>query len=167
MAVQSRSIDSHRLQSTVLCNTIPAALVYGVYISQLIGYSRTSGSDDDFVIECYCMTWLIVTKYLYHKGPGYIPFVVITMRSFPQSWFFNGVVTRLTRRAIHAEQELLTLPEHLSPPPVLVVFVLLDLLFSTYRLVDDCFTFACHCFVCPFSIYYSRLPLWYLQIFTL
>jgi hypothetical protein len=48
MAVQSRSIDSHRLQSTVLCNTIPAALVYGVYISQLIGYSRTSGSDDDF-----------------------------------------------------------------------------------------------------------------------
>jgi hypothetical protein len=39
------------------------------------------------VIECYCMTWLIVTKYLCHKGPGYIPFVVITIRSFPQSWF--------------------------------------------------------------------------------
>jgi hypothetical protein len=37
------------------------------------------------VIECYCMSWLIVTKYLCHKGPGYIPFVVITIRSFPQS----------------------------------------------------------------------------------
>ena len=42
---------------------------------------------------------------------------------------------------MHAEQELLTLPEHLSPPPGLVVFVLLDLLFSTQRLVDDCLTF--------------------------
>ena len=48
MAVQSRSIDSHRLQSTVLCNNIPAAHLYGAYISQLIGYSRTSGSYDDF-----------------------------------------------------------------------------------------------------------------------
>ena len=47
MAVQSRGIDSHRLQSTVLCNNIPAALLYGVYISQLIRYSRTSGSYDD------------------------------------------------------------------------------------------------------------------------
>jgi hypothetical protein len=47
MAVQSRSIDSHRLQSTVLWNNIPAAHLYGAYISQLIGYSRTSGSYDD------------------------------------------------------------------------------------------------------------------------
>ena len=85
MAVQSRNIDSHRLQSTVLWNNIPAALLYRVCISQLIRYSRTSGSYDDIVIECYCMTWLIVAKYLCHKGPGYIPFVVITIQSFPQS----------------------------------------------------------------------------------
>ena len=45
------------------------------------------------VIECYCMTWLIVTKYLCHKGPGYIPFVVITIQSFPQSWLFSTNTT--------------------------------------------------------------------------
>ena len=158
MAVQSRSIDSHRpFQQHFYMEY--ASLSWSD-IPELVGPMMIS------VIECYCMTWLIVTKYLCHKGPGYIPFVVITIRSFPQSWFFNGVVTRLTRRVINVEQELLTLPEHLSPPPVLVVFVLLDLLFSTYRLIDDCFTFVCHCTVCPFSIYCSRLPLWYLQIFT-
>jgi hypothetical protein len=48
MAVQSRSIDSHRLQSTVLCNNIPATLLDGVYISWLIRYSKTSGLYDDF-----------------------------------------------------------------------------------------------------------------------
>ena len=33
----------------------------------------------------------------------------------------------VTRRVSLVEQELLTLPEHLSPPPVLVMFVFLDL----------------------------------------
>ena len=130
MALQCRSIDSHRLQSTVLCNTIPAALLYGVYISQLIGYSRTSGSYDDFrdrvllhdLVNCHEISVLQRTR-IYS-------FCRIHNRSFPQSWFFNGVVTRLTRRVINVEQELLTLPEHLSPPPVLVVFVFLDLLIA-------------------------------------
>jgi hypothetical protein len=36
--------------------------------------------------------------------------------------------TRLTRRVPLVEQELTTLPEHLSSPPFLVGFVLLDLL---------------------------------------
>jgi hypothetical protein len=39
----------------------------------------------------------------------------------------TGFVTRLTRRVPLVEQELLTLPEHLSSPPVLVGFVLLGL----------------------------------------
>jgi hypothetical protein len=41
----------------------------------------------------------------------------------------TGFVTRVTRRVPLVEQELLTLPEHLSSPPHLVRFVLLDLLF--------------------------------------
>ena len=44
-------------------------------IPELVGYMMIS------VTECYCMTWMIVTKYLCHKGPGNIPFFVITIRS--------------------------------------------------------------------------------------
>ena len=36
-------------------------------------------------------------------------------------------VTRLTQRVPLVEQELVSLPEHLSSPPILVGFVLLDL----------------------------------------
>jgi hypothetical protein len=39
----------------------------------------------------------------------------------------TGFVSRLTRQVPLVEQELLTLPEHLSSPRVLVGFVLLDL----------------------------------------
>ena len=46
------------------------------------------------------------------------------LSSFPQSRLIIGFVTRLTRRVSLVEQELLTLPEHLSSFPVLVGFVL-------------------------------------------
>ena len=46
-------------------------------IPELVGYMMIS------VTECYCMTWIIVTKYLCHKGPGNIPFFVITIQSGP------------------------------------------------------------------------------------
>ena len=49
---------------------------------------------------------------------GYVPFVVITIRSIPLSWLVTGFVTRVTRRVPHVEQELLTLPEHMSSYPV-------------------------------------------------
>ena len=42
-----------------------------------------------------------------------------TARSFPHSSLNTGFVTRLTRRVPLVEQELLTLPEHLSSSPVL------------------------------------------------
>ena len=44
----------------------------------------------------------------------------VTSRSFPHSWLITGFVPRLTQRVSLVEQELLTLPEHLSSPPVLV-----------------------------------------------
>jgi hypothetical protein len=37
---------------------------------------------------------------------------------FPNSCLITGIVTRLTRRMPVVEKELLTLPEHLSSPPV-------------------------------------------------
>ena len=49
---------------------------------------------------------------------GYVPLVVNTSRSFPHSWLIIGFVSRLTRRVPLVEQELPTLPEHLSSPPV-------------------------------------------------
>ena len=44
--------------------------------------------------------------------------LVSTSPSFPHSWFITGCVTRLTRRVSLVEQELHTLPEHLSSPLV-------------------------------------------------
>jgi hypothetical protein len=49
---------------------------------------------------------------------GYVPLVINNSRSFPHSRFITGFVTRLTRRVSLVEQELLTLPEHLSSPSV-------------------------------------------------
>ena len=48
----------------------------------------------------------------------YVPLVINTSRSFPHSPLITGFVTRLARWLPLVEQELLTLPEHLSSPPV-------------------------------------------------
>jgi len=75
---------------------------------------------------------------------GYVPLVVNTSRIFPHSWLITGFVTRLARQVPLVEQELLTLPEHLSSPPV----------FSGVRVTRS--LVLCVCFVdrlsyCPFS----------------
>ena len=41
-----------------------------------------------------------------------------SLKLFPRSWLITGFVTRLIRRVSLMEQELLTLPDHLSSPPV-------------------------------------------------
>jgi hypothetical protein len=76
----------------------------------------------------------------------------------------TGFVTRVTRRVPHEEQELPTLPEHQSSPPV----------FSGVRVSRSlvfCVVFcrslfvplsSGHYVVCP-SIYGLWWPLWYLQ----
>jgi hypothetical protein len=68
------------------------------------------------------ITWLTVTEYLCHKWTqirGDAPLDANSSLSFPHSWLITGFVTRLTRRASLVEQELLTLPEHLSSPTVI------------------------------------------------
>jgi hypothetical protein len=47
---------------------------------------------------------------------GYVPFVVITIQSFPHSWLIIGLVTKVTRQMLQVEKDLLTLPEHMSSP---------------------------------------------------
>jgi hypothetical protein len=46
-----------------ICSNIPAALAYGVYISQMIRYSRACGSYQDFLDR-----GLLLTRKLLNKG---------------------------------------------------------------------------------------------------
>jgi hypothetical protein len=65
------------------------------------------------------------------------------------------------------EQDLLTLAEHLSSPPVFSGVHVTRSLVLYVCFVDRCLSFCTfsfgHCVVCSFSIYGFRLPLWYLQ----
>jgi hypothetical protein len=78
----------------------------------------------------------------------------------------TGFVTRLTRRVLLVEQELLTLPEDLSSPLVFSVVRVTQYLVLFVCFVDRCLSFRPfsigHCVVCS-SIYGFWLPLWYLQ----
>ena len=98
---------------------------------------------------------------------GYVPLVINTSRSFPRSWLITGFVTRLTRRVSLVKQELLTIPEHLSSPPVFSGVRVIRSLVLYVCFVDHClslwtFPFG-HCIVCSSSIYGFWLSLWYLQ----
>jgi hypothetical protein len=89
------------------------------------------------------------------------------MPSFPRSWLITAFVTRLTRRVPLMEQELLTLPEHRSSPPVFSGVLVTRSLVLCVCFVDRCLSFCTfsfgHCVVCSSSIYGFWLPLWYLQ----
>ena len=126
-----------------ICSNIPAAPAYEVYISQLIRYSRSCGSYQDFLNRGLQLTRKLLNQGFllvklksslqkfygrHHVWPlwnicvtndhGYVPLVVNTSRSFPHSWLITGFVTRLTRRVPLVDQELPILPEHTSAPPV-------------------------------------------------
>jgi hypothetical protein len=93
---------------------------------------------------------------------GYIPLVVSTSRSFPHSRLITGFVTRLTRRMPLVEQELLTLPEHLSSPPGFSGVRVTRSLVLYVCFVDRCLSFCTfsfgHCVVCSSSVYELWLP---------
>ena len=96
---------------------------------------------------------------------GYVPLVVNTSRSFPRSWLITGCVTRLTRRVSLVEQELPTLPEHLSSPLVFRGVRVTRSLVLYVCFVDCCLSFCTfsfgHCVVCSSYIYGFWLPLWH------
>jgi hypothetical protein len=79
----------------------------------------------------------------------------------------TGGVTRFTRWVPLVEQELLTLPEHLSSPPVFSGVRVTRSLILCVCFVDRCLSFSTfsfgHCFVCSSLIYRFWLPLWYFQ----
>jgi hypothetical protein len=98
---------------------------------------------------------------------GYVPLVLNTFRSFPHSWHISGFVTRLTRRVSLVKHALLTLPEHMSSPPIFSGVHATRSLVLYICFVDCCLSFCSfsfgHCVVCSSSIYELLLPLWYLQ----
>ena len=98
---------------------------------------------------------------------GYVSLVVNTSQSFPHWWLITGFVTRLTRRMSPVKQELLTILEHPSSPPVLSGVHVTRSLVLCVCFIDRCLsccTFSfCHCVVCSSLICGFWLPLWYLQ----
>ena len=104
---------------------------------------------------------------LFIRFIGYVPLIVNTSRSFPRSWLTTGFVTRWARWVPLLEQELHTLPEHLSSPPVFNGVHVTRSLVLCVCFVDRCLSFYTfsfgHCVVYSSSIYGFWLPLWYLQ----
>jgi hypothetical protein len=90
-----------------------------------------------------------------------------TSRSFPHSRLITRFVTRLTRRVPLVEQDLPTLPAHLSSPPVYNGVRVTRSLVLYVCFVDHCLSFCTfsfgHCVVCSSSIYGFWLSLYYLQ----
>ena len=126
-----------------ICSNIPAVPAYGVYISQLIRYSRACGSYQDFLDR-----GLLLTRKLLNQG-----FLSVKLKSS----LITEFVTRMTRRVSLVEQELFTLPEHLRSPPVFSGVRVTRSLVVYACVVDRCLSFCTfsfgHCVVCSSSIY--------------
>ena len=85
---------------------------------------------------------------LYFDGCG--PVVVNTSRSFPHSWLITGFVSRLTRREPLVEQELRTLLDHLSSPPIFSGVRVARSLVLCVCFVERCLSFFCWPLCCLF-----------------
>ena len=100
------------------------------------------------------MTWPNDGIYCVTNDHGYVPFDVVIIRSYYNSWVIFRFLTRVTRQVQHVEQELLTLSEQLSWSPVICGFVLLD-----HCLSFKSFSYS-HCIICVFATYGFWLPFW-------
>ena len=98
---------------------------------------------------------------------GCVPLVITLPGPFLVHGHITGFITKLTRRMPREEQELLTLLEHLSSPPVFIEVCVTRSLVLYVCFVDRCLSFCTfsfdHCVVCYSSIYGFWLTLWYIQ----
>ena len=177
-------------------SNILAAPAYGVYISQMIQYSRACGSYQDFLDRGLLLTrkllnqvfLLVKLKSSLRKFCGRhhdlvnrygisvsqmttdnVPLVVSTSRSFPNSRLITGFVTRLTWRVPLVEQELFTLPEHLSSHLVfngvrVTRSLVLYVCFFRSLFVLCTFSFG-HCVVCSLIYRFSLPPFGIIKLF--
>ena len=79
-----------------ICSNIPAAPAYGVYISQLIRYSRACGSYQDFLDR-----WLLLTRKLVNQR--FLVPVVVTLKS-PLGKFYSRHPDLVNRCGISVSQ---------------------------------------------------------------
>jgi len=120
---------------------IPASPPYGVYISQLVHYSRACAQYSDLLDRVQMLTqkllklswnhcyknctvvitiWLTLTKYSYLKWQWIFYFLrrilsfLYHCQGFDRTWLYIWV----TRQVSYKKQDLLTLREYLSPPLV-------------------------------------------------
>jgi hypothetical protein len=98
------------------------------------------------------MTWNIPVT----NDHVYVPFVLITIWSFPHSWLITEFVARVTWWIPHVEQELPTLLEHLSSPPVFSGARVTRSLVLCVCFVDRCLCFF-FCSLC--CLFYFNLQL--------
>ena len=104
------------------------------------------------------MTWLTVIEYMCHKWPRICPTCRSTSRSCPHSWRITRFGSRLTRRVPLVEQELLTLPGHVSSRPVFSGLLVTPCILLCVCFVDRClfflsFFFWSSCCLFPFGIF--------------
>ena len=85
------------------------------------------------------------------------------------SWLITSNVTKLTRRVPLVDQELLTLPEYTSSPPVLSGVPVTRSLILCVCFVDRCLSFCTfsfgYCVVCSSSMYGIWLPIGIFKLF--
>jgi hypothetical protein len=180
-----------------LCLYLYKVILRDFPVSYLIRYSRACGSYQDFPDRGLLLTRKLLNQgfpleklksslrkfYGRHhdlvdrygisvtNDHGYVPLVINTSRSFTHSRLITGFVTRLTRRVPLVEQELLTLPEHLSSPPIVSGVRVARTLVLYVCFVDRClsvctFSFG-HCVVCSSLIYVSDCPFGIFKLFLL
>ena len=98
-------------------------------------------------------------------------FEIYTLRRRYWNMTYHRVGNIVTRRVSLVEQELLTLPQHLSTHPVFSRFCVVRSLIVCVEFCRPLFVLLSflvyHRIVCPSLIYIFWLPLWFLQtIFT-
>ena len=164
-----------------ICNNIPAAPAYGVYISQLIRYSRACGSYQDFLDRV-----LLLTRKLLNQG-----FLLVRLKSSLGKFYgrhhdlvdrYGISVSQMTTDMFHFPVLSSFMTSHRICNQINTMGVTSGAPEFTsgfqWGLCYSIFSFICmfcrslfvlciisfgHCVLCSSSIYGFQLPLWYLQ----
>jgi hypothetical protein len=115
------------------------------------------------------MTFVTDTECLYDRSPWICFKCGIQIRSFPHTWNITDCYTSVTRWVPLLEQNLPTLPRHMTSPPFLLEFLLRNhrhfcvrFLFYFLTIVFFLISFG-YCIVCISLIYGFWLQLYYHQ----
>jgi len=83
----------------------------------------------------------LIRSICFTNDHGCVPFVIITILSFPLSWLILGFATGVTRLVAHMEQELFSLPWVPEFTPVFLIVLVGFGLFMLSNYMFSCFYF--------------------------